>query len=137
MKRWIAVLVLLAVGAGIVWMSGRAPTAFVLDEECRRYQAERVLEAALLQRTLVGAGHLPASAEYQRRYGAFLGRHKRMEIRGWEILLIPSGVRVDPADFLRAGTFRVEGRGDMRGPITVWIAPRGALARLLHALGAS
>lgn len=138
MKRWILLGLALALLAGGLWLGGRAPSAYVLQRECDRYQVERATEygrfdgEAALQRD-------PAAAEAARKArDAVLAGHRQLEIRGWEVLLIPAGADRPPtADFLVAGTFTPEGSRHpaLQGSMTVWYAPRGPLARALYRLG--
>ena len=141
MKRrtWIVLLLVLLASATVTWLSGRAPTRYVLEGECRRYQRDRVREIQQFQQDAVRDGLAPNSREYHRRERALLDAHKRLEIRGWEVLLIPAGARrPEPRDFLKLDRFDPSQRLDpvqVQGGMEVWAAPRGRLARALHGLG--
>ena len=134
MKRaaWI-LLPLLA--AGGVWLAGRAPTQRGLTLACKRYQEERRETAVRL--TLEEARN-PAAAKELENY---LRGHKRLTIRGWDVLLIPAGAdRPQPRDYFVLRPIDVGGGAELsflRGSIEIWAAPRGALARFVSWLGLS
>lgn len=137
------IALLAAVLAGL-WYFGRAPTQYVLEREAHRFQEERVRRFQELQLAIVRAesklplsGPVPRALQDLRRRRTALRRDvRRNTLRGWEVVLIPAGAaRPKPEDFLRLGQLNVAGEDDpteLKGPVEVWCAPRGALARLLH-----
>jgi len=143
-KTWVWLLLpALLLAAGAVYLGGRAPTHYVLARECERYQAQRRLTDERLRRDLARVslgrpGLMHGPLEARMRLMEFLREHRRIAIRGWEVLLIPAGAREpDAKDFFVAGTFRAAqptDHRDIQGAMTVWMAPRGVLARLLYAL---
>jgi len=143
-KAWVwLLLVALLLAMGAVYLAGRAPTTYVLARECERYQEQRRKTDKRLRRDLARVslgrpGLMHGPLEARMRLMEFLREHRRIEIRGWEVLMIPAGAhRPDPEDFLLAGTFhpaRPTDHRDVQGEMTVWMAPRGVLARLLYRL---
>ena len=134
---------------GVLWLWGRAPTAYVMEAECRRFQEDRrridaELGDAIARREadLLQGGVPAADLEKLRRRRVELYRATRAEdVRGWRVLIIPATAeRPDPADYLVAGTWNPTGPLDppqLRGAMDVWLAPRNWLARALHGLGLS
>ena len=146
MKRWIAAaLVAVALLAG--WFVGRAPSNYALEELCRQFQADRVRVATLLRYEIgrlesalrPGQEPGPDLRELRGKRDALHARTRTLEVRGWEVLLLPAGApRPLPADYIVAGTFEVSSVTDpiaLRGPTEVWMRPRGRLARIVHAVG--
>jgi len=141
--------VLLIAAAGGLWLFGRAPTAYVLEEECRLYQQERSREYTLLTQKVArletallrGTEPDPELAELHIRLEGFSRSHRRVRRRGWEVVLIPEGAdRPSPEDFLVMGSFDPSVPGDpptLRRKMEVWLAARGGLARLIYGLGLS
>jgi len=144
MGRWIVALLALGALALGLWLAGRAPGSYFLEEECRRFHDERV-------RQLTRIRFEEARLEHDRRQGldvaggiarldaereSLLRTPRTLRVRGWEIVLLPPGATSPaPGDFLVAGHFDPSRRGDpaeLIGPIEVWIAPRSALARLFR-----
>lgn len=135
---------------GVVWLFGRAPARFALEQECRRFLDERVAEERRFQRDSerlvrdIRAGVEDADRRLQARRAAherYLLTPKRLEMGGWEVLLIPPGAAPPaPAGFVRAESHDPSLPDDaahLRGAMEIWLAPRGALARLLAGLGLS
>ena len=129
MKRAAWILLPLLAAAG-VWLAGRAPTRRGLTLSCERYQAER-------RETAVRLTLEAKNPELE----TYLRGHKRLTIRGWEVLLIPAGAdRPPPRDYYVLGRIDVGAGAELsflRGPIETWAAPRGALARFVSWLGLS
>jgi hypothetical protein len=123
---WLAAgLVLLATG---LWLAGRPPSAYVLEKECERFQQGRRERYTLLQFHIARAD-LEARPDLQMRVEEVLRETKRIEIRGWEVILVPAGARAPGGEFKRAARF------DPPDPppfeyADAWIAPRSWLARL-------
>ncbi|MHC4931405.1 MAG: hypothetical protein ACYTGV_04355 [Planctomycetota bacterium] len=149
MRRLWWVLALLAAGAGLLWLFGRAPTAYALEEECRLYHEERSKEYAFLSRKVArleaallrGAEPDPELADLRIRLEDLSRSHRRVRRRGWEVVLIPEGAdRPAPEDFLLVGSFDPSGPDDpptLRRTMEIWLAARGGLARLIYGLGLS
>jgi hypothetical protein len=146
-KRWIAAA-LVAVGLLAGWFVGRAPSHYALEQLCRQFQADRVRVGTLLRyeigrlESALRPGQQPGPdlVELRRRRDELHGRTRTLEVRGWEVVLLPAGApRPPPAEFLVAGEFDVSTRTDpaaLRGSMEVWMRPRGRLARIVHAMGA-
>lgn len=133
----------------LVWLFGRAPTRYVLERECARYQEERVAEALRLGReialleTALARGEEPdpalgrLRAERERLYRA----HRKLSVRGWEVVLLPEGAdRPAPEGYLVTGRCDPSRPSDpppLRRAMELWIRPAGGLARLLSRLGLS
>jgi hypothetical protein len=140
-KRRLLVLAPL-LAAGVVWLFGRAPSRHALEQECRRFHAERVAEEQRFQRDtgrlLQDGKPLRARREAHARY---LLEHRRMEMGGWTVVFVPPGAAPPaPSGFQRAASFDPSVPADashLQGEMEIWLAPRGALARLLHGLGLS
>lgn len=142
-RLWILLLLVL-LAAGGLWLFGRAPSRYALEQVCRRYQDERMREEHRFQREsgqLLADGRaedLPALRAAHERY--LLG-HKRLEMGGWTVLLVPPGA-TPPAV---AGFHRAAGHDPslpddaphLRGEMEIWLAPRGLLARAVAWLGLS
>jgi len=125
--------------AGAVWLYGRAPTDYVLLKECRRFQEERVERLREIDFE-IAAGKDPQRAKTLLEERITLrNRHRRMELRGWEVILIPAGaLRPEPRDFYRAGKFDPAERDhppELQGEWEAWYAPRSAVPKLLADLG--
>jgi hypothetical protein len=141
--------VLLIAATGALWLFGRAPTAYVLEEECRLYQQERSKEYAFLSQKVArletallrGAEPDPELADLRTRIEGLSRSHRRVRRRGWEVVLIPEGAdRPPPEDFLIMGSFDPSGPNDpptLKRKMEVWLAARGGLARLIYRLGLS
>jgi hypothetical protein len=147
-KRWPWILLPLLLAGGL-WLFGKAPSRYALEQECRRYQEERVAEevrfqratARLIQEGRDGADTAAALRGLRATHERYLLDHRRMEMGGWTVLLIPPGA-APPAP---AGFYRVEGHDPalpddaphLRGEMEIRLAPRGSLARLVSGLGLS
>ena len=103
-KRLIRNLVLLGLVLCALWFFGRAPTAFVLEEECRRFQQDRrVTDGALSVRIAKLETDDPANPELPSLRAARKGKQvalRRMTMRGWDVLLIPTGGTASGAERL-------------------------------------
>lgn len=141
-KRLLWIVAALGLAAGAVWLLGRPPSAYWLEQETARFHEERLRLETKLQREVhraeaAGEGVAESRARYRQRIYAVGER----SVRGWSVLLIPDGAtRPQPEDYLVFG--RIEPAGEhtpptLRGPVEIWFAPRGALARLLAGLGFS
>jgi len=140
-RRWLLLLpVGIALLAGLAWLLGRAPTRFVLEEECRRFYAERlVTESRLSQRIgKLEDSPSPELDRLKRDREANVHATKALRIRGWDVLLIPmQAPRPEPAGYLVLEPCEVSGAMDhpgLIGAIQVWVRPMGTLARLLRRL---
>ena len=146
MKRWIAAA-LVAVGLLAGWFVGRAPSDYALEQLCRQFQADRVRVGTLLRyeigrlESALRPGQQPGSdlVELRRKRDQLHRSTRTLEVRGWEVVLLPAGAPRPPAtDYLVAGEFDVSTVTDpaaLRGPTEVWMRPRGRLARIVHAVG--
>lgn len=142
MKRllWIAVALLAAAGA--VWLLGRPPSAYWLEQEAGRFHAERVrIEAKRKAEVHQAEARGEGVAEARARYREAIYRVGERSLRGWSVRFIPAGAaRPAPEDYLVFGAVRPATEEDpltVRGAVEVWFAPRGPLARLLAAAGVS
>jgi len=129
------VLLALCLTALVLWLWGRAPTDFVLQAECLRFQNDRRLRDAELAEAIARGGPPELRDQRQEAYRAL----RRLHLRGWEVVLLPmTAERPAPRDFLVIGEFDAASERDppyLRGAIEVWVAPRDWLARTLHSLG--
>ncbi|MHC4137298.1 MAG: hypothetical protein ACYS0K_20295 [Planctomycetota bacterium] len=147
-KRWLWILLPL-LAAGGSWLFGRAPARHALEQECRRYQQDRVAEdqrfqrerARLIKDARAGADTTEALMARRAAHERYLLDHRRLELGGWTVLLIPPGATPPaPGDFYRAESHDPSAPADaphLRGAMEIWLAPRGGLARLLFRLGLS
>jgi hypothetical protein len=133
---------LLALVLGALWLYGRAPSLYVLEQECRRYQDERRERLERLERAVRGAQRAEQAGrivELEKERTELLAGTGKRRIRGWEVALIPPGGRgPDPEGYLVAKRFDVSRDDDppfLRGAVEVWVKPTGGLARLLHGWG--
>ena len=145
MKRSLAALALVAAALAVVWLYARAPTPYARERLVARFHADR-REAFI--RATIGIDHARArgagDGELRRLEAAReedLARVRRLEVRGWEVVLLPPGARPpDPLGYLVVGRPDPSGAGDpppLRGAVEVWVAPRGLLARAASATGLS
>ncbi|MGQ0612708.1 MAG: hypothetical protein ACT4PV_03010 [Planctomycetaceae bacterium] len=146
-------LVPLALLLAALWLFGRPPARFLLEESAARFQEERRAQernlAAELRtaESLLQAATRPeerarlaaAAAEVRARREALLLRHETLTLRGWEVRILPPGAgRPDPREFVALEPYDPSGAEDpapLAGPHDFWVAPRGPLARLLSRLG--
>ena len=123
---------------GGAWLYGRAPSAALLADRARRAHADRAERFGALQARLAALPEGEAREAAAARVDALLRETKRTAVRGWDVLLIPPGApRPDAAGWLRAGSERIVEPGDppqLRGAYEIWVAPRGLLARAVHAV---
>ncbi len=123
----------LAILVAVLWFFGRAPSTYVLEQECARFQQERRVKDAILRRR-IGVVEGAERKRLEGEYHALLRDFKTLETRGWEIVLLPEGGRRPPTTgFLDAGGIIVAIPTDpptLHGRMQVWYAPRGTLARL-------
>jgi len=141
--------VLLAVVLLVLWLLGRAPSDYALEQLCADFQADRVRVVTLLRYEIgrlesalrPGQAAGPELRALRQRRDQIHARTRTLEVRGWEILILPAGVAHPPAeDFIVAGEFDPSRRTDpapLQGSMEVWIRPRGRLARAVHGLGLS
>jgi len=86
-KHWLWILLPLLAG-GWVWLFGKAPSRYALEQECRRYQEERVAEevrfqrasARLIQEGRDGADTAAALDALRATYERYLLDHRRLEM---------------------------------------------------------
>jgi hypothetical protein len=149
LRRLFAVLGALVLVGLALWLYGRAPSRYVLEQECARYQEDRVAELNRLSREIalfeaaLARGEEPhpdlerVREQRERLYRA----HRELSVRGWDILLLPEGaVRPAPEDYLVSGRFDPSRPTDppaLRRTMEIWIRPNGGLARTLFRLGLS
>ena len=149
MKRVLLVVAVAVVILGVLWLFGQAPSRYVLEEECKRFQQERreddgrlTLRIDKLERELL-QGKPPTTnlAGLKRMREQIQRTPRRTSIRGWEVLLIPTGApRPDPENYLVYGRRDPSQPGDparLRGEFAIWIQPSGGIAKLLYRLGLS
>ena len=148
-RLWLWILLALAAAGGGVWLGGRAPGRRVLEDQCRRFLEERRQEewrhrqamGEIERQRRAGVDTLGQVRAVRERFDRYLGEHKRLEIRGWAVALVPAGAVPPAADgYRRTGTFDVSQANDravLRGPMEAWVKPVGPLARFLHRLGAT
>jgi len=144
-KRTLAALALLAVVLVALWLYARAPTPYARERLVARFHEARreefVSAAVELDRARARGEPAAEVARLQSAEDAILGAVRRLEVRGWEVLLVPPGAPPpDPAGFLVVDRIDPSARGDPRplhGPVEVWLAPRGLLAKLLFSVGLS
>jgi len=147
-KRWPWILLPL-LAAGGSWLFGKAPSRYALEQECGRYRQDRVLAEQRFQRETArlikygrdGADTTAALEARRAAHERYLLDHRRLEMGGWTVLLVPSGATPPaPRDFYRAESFDPSKPGDLahlRGEMEIRLAPRGSLASLLSRLGLS
>ncbi len=122
---WLAAgLALVATG---VYLAGRAPSRYVLEEWCKEWNQQRMESFTLLRfhRSRADPGAAP---DFDRRIDDLLRETKSIRVRGWEVVLVPAGARAPGPGFTLGA------RHDAPEPppfdrMEVWIAPRGWLAR--------
>ena len=148
-------LVPLALLVAALWLFGRPPARFLLEETAARFQGERRAgERELAGRIRTAESLLQAStspeerarvtaevASLQARRETLRRRHETLTLRGWEVKVLPPGAdRPDPRGYVTLAPYDPSGADDpapLAGPHEFWVAPRGALARLLARLGLS
>jgi hypothetical protein len=147
-KRWLWILLPVLVAGGS-WLFGKAPSRYALEQQCGRYREERVAEEVRFQRDSArlvrdgraGADTAEALRERRAVHERYLLDHRRLEMGGWTVLLIPPGAAPPaPGGFLRVESHDPSLPDDaphLRGEMEIWLAPRGSLARLLSRLGLS
>ncbi|MHC4550890.1 MAG: hypothetical protein ACYTEZ_19215 [Planctomycetota bacterium] len=150
MKRGLWIVGAVVVAGAVLWLAGRAPPRHFLEDLCGRFHEERKREESWVRRETAileksRRDGVDTAAELQAvraRFERYLAEPRRHDVRGWEILLVPAGATPPPAGegFARAGGFDPSGpldRANLKGEMEFWLAPRGALARAVHALGLS
>ncbi len=149
MKRFLFVTATATVIFGVLWLFGQAPSRYVLDEECKRFQQQRredygrlTVRIAKLEQELVQTGRRDPELDALKQTRDAIARvPHEMSMRGWEVLLIPAGApRPDPEDYLVCGRYDASRPGDparLRGGFAIWIQPSGGIAKLLYRLGLS
>jgi hypothetical protein len=145
MKRTIAGLALLVAVLAAIWLYGRAPTPYARERFVARFHEDRreefVRTTVEIDRARARGDPAPELERLQAAQEVALGAVRRLEVRGWDVLLVPAGAPPpDPAGFLVVDRVDPTVRGDPRpllGSIEVWIAPRGLLARLMRSAGLS
>jgi hypothetical protein len=123
-----------------LWLAGRAPTEYVLTEECRRFQEERRNEYGALTLRIApleerGREPTPELAALRKQREKGVRATKVIALRGWRVVLVPATARkpVPEDDERIALTFDPSRPGDpppLRGAMEAWIRPEGLLARL-------
>ncbi len=137
-KLWIALPVTLVVA---VWVVGRAPSKFVLEEACRTFQEERRYGDLVFRQSSQDVGSAVTPQQKDLLYKLEILRIKTLHKGAWEVLLIPPGaIRPDRAGFYAAGKYDPSTLKDsplLRGEMEIWVAPKGWCARCLSGLGVS
>lgn len=145
MKRSLLAFALVAAALAGLWLYARAPGPYARERLVARFHADRraAFVAATLEydRTRVRGADEDTLRRLAAARDAALAEVRRLETRGWELLLLPPGAPPpDPAGFLVVGRTDPSAPGDpppVRGPVEVWVAARGPLARLAAATGLS
>ena len=149
MKRALLVIATATVIFGVLWVFGQAPSSYVLDEECKRFQQERreddgrlTVRIAKLEQELIQTGRSdPELYALKRKRDGIARAPRKLSMRGWDVLLIPVGAaRPDPEDYLKCGSYDASRPRDparLRGGFRIWIQPSGGIAKLLYRLGVS
>lgn len=131
MRRLLWLLVGLALLGTGLWLAGRAPSTFVLEKECERYHETRRERYTLLSFHIARADK-DAVPDLRRQMDELLRETKRTDVRGWEIVIVPAGARAPGAGHTLATRLDPSVPPDpppLKGPMEVWIAPRGWLAK--------
>lgn len=128
---WLAAgLLLLAAG---LYLAGREPSVYFLEREIERYhEEERRPRYTLLAFHAARAekGELP---DLRLQMEQFLRETKILALRGWEVVLVPSGARPPGQDYRIRARHDASAPADppqLKGPVEAWVRPRGWLARL-------
>jgi len=142
---WLAAgLALIATG---LWLAGRSPSAYVLEQECVRFHEERRARFLLLtydigrleKLQMDGADVGTSLADLRTQREELLLETKRIAIRGWDVLVVPPGAPAPPPGEMRsAGRFAVGDPDDppaLKGRMEVRVVARGLLARVFSRLG--
>jgi hypothetical protein len=131
MRRLLWLLLGVALLATGVYLAGRAPSAFVLEKECERFH-ERRRERFTLLAFHIARADKDAVPDLKRQVDELLRETQTIEIRGYEVVLVPPGARAPGAGYTLAARHDVSVPQDpppLKGPTEAWIAPRGWLAR--------
>jgi hypothetical protein len=132
MRRLLWILAgLLVVGAG-VYLLGAAPRAYFLRKQGELYHEER-RERYLLLAFRIARADPDVRADLQKQRDEMLRETKTEEVRGWEIVYVPAGARAPGPPYTMALRLEPFGPADppqLKGPMEIWIRPRGWLARL-------
>jgi len=132
MRRLLWVLLGLALLAAALWVAGRRPSSYFLEQECARYQEERRHRLTLLNFEIRRAEE-SVQPEFRARVEELLMETRRIEIRGWEVVLVPPGARAPGSGYdvaVRTDPSTPEDPAPLRGMMTAWLRPRTWLARL-------
>lgn len=132
MRRFLLLVLGLALVAAGVYLAGRAPSAYVLERECEQLHRQRRERYTLLSFHIARSGP-EARADLQRQVDELLRETKTVEIRGWDVVVVPAGARAPGAGYSRAARIDPSIPPDppaLKGPMEVWTRPRGLLARI-------
>lgn len=149
MKRLLLVVLASIVAVGLLWFVGKAPTRYVLERECERFQQKRreghvrlTARIAKLEQERVQTGRRDHQLDLLKQLleGVVRTPH-RTTMRGWSVIFIPTGAeRPEPGDFLVYGRHDPSAPTDphpLRGEMEIWIQATGGLARVVFWLGLS
>lgn len=138
MKRALLIAGLLGAVLLGLWLGGRAPTRYVLEEEGRAFYKDRLRKEQVYSLRIGKLEPGPERSRLEQERETNRRATRKLAIRGWEVLLIPyQAARPDPAGFLVLEPVNASGPMDhpgLIGPIQVWVRPVGALAKLMRTL---
>lgn len=132
MRRLLWLAAGVALLAGGLYLAGRAPSAYVLEKEFQSYHEERRQRYTLLSFHIARA-EKDEVPDLRRELDEFLRRTKTIEIRGWEIVLVPAGARPPGQEHrlrLREDPSVRSDPPQLKGPMEAWARPKGPLARV-------
>jgi hypothetical protein len=132
MRRLLWLLAGLGLLATGVYLAGRAPSAYVLEKECERYHERRRDRLNLIAFHIARADK-DALPDLRRQMDDLLRETKTVDIRGWEVVLVPAGARAPGPPYTLGARVDPSAPPDpppLKGPMEAWITPRGFLARL-------
>jgi len=132
MRRLLWLLAGFGLLAAGLWLAGRPPSRYVLERECARYHEARRERFTLLAFHISKADP-DARPDLDERMEELLAETKRIDIRGWEVVLVPPGARAPRDGFTVAARVDPSVREDppaLKGPMQAWTRPVGWLAQL-------
>lgn len=131
--RWVLLIAaILAVAGASLWLLAGPPREYLLRQECARFHETRKAQYTLLRFQRARAGEA-AAAELDRRMDQMLRETRSLSVRGWEVVLVPSGALPPVRGHRLALTVTPSAPGDpaaVGGPMGAWIRPTTWVGRL-------
>ena len=132
MRRILWLLAGLALLAGGLYLGGRAPGEYMIEQEMGRCQETRRERYTLLAFHLA-QGKRDDLPELRQQVDALLRETKTVRVRGWEVVLVPPGARAPGQGYrlaLRKDVSIPADAPQLKGAMEAWTKPVGWLARL-------